>query len=61
MNKSFKTIFIKKIILVYKLVKEIRKCDIFITKLGFRTFFVFLELCVQEIDVKKVILKYTTI
>ena len=43
-NKSFKTIFIKKIILICELVTKIWKSDIFIPKLGSRTFFVFLEL-----------------
>ena len=46
-NKSFTPIFIKKNILICDLFAKIWKSDIFIPKLGSRTFFVFLELSVQ--------------
>jgi hypothetical protein len=44
-NKSFKTIFIQKIILITDLLTAIWKSDIFIPKLGSQTFFFFLEVC----------------
>ena len=47
MNKSFKTIFMRKIILICELFTELKKSDILIPKLGSRIFFVFLELCLM--------------
>jgi hypothetical protein len=49
MNKTFKTIFIKKIILICESFTEIWKSDILMPELGSRTYFVILELWISPL------------